>query len=318
MLRKLFDRDERQESIPYNISVGGGSQGLCDLIGFDTGYTTQYLFPIEKYFAGTFIGDLHRFRVYYGAMDYSKIYNNYVYQYGNVINPVYIRPTVTFMSSAINLSSGETDYVREMGNTGSYLDGNVVLANINYPLTNYRLYYYPNDVNRAQINGLFNVDPTGGTISTYTDNSPTLPLSGLTSLRYSIEVLDEYNQIIGTFMNDNLINFDTMIFFGSSNTIPNSSAEVRALDNTMFNSETSMFNLETGNVNRIFSIAVPYDRDLLSVLDRTAMFTDITRLFTRYEFSVEDAGGLSHDYAVYVMVNAIPYTRNHTFEIILI
>jgi hypothetical protein len=78
-IRNLNDTYEKQEGVPYNISIGGGSQGLCDMIGFDTNYSTQYLFPIEKYFAGTFIGDIYKFVIYYGKMDYTKIKNNYLY-----------------------------------------------------------------------------------------------------------------------------------------------------------------------------------------------------------------------------------------------
>lgn len=79
-LREINDTKEKQETIPYNISIGGGSQGLCDMVGFNTGSTTQYLFPIEKYFGGSLIGSIYKFRVYYGKMDYSKIKNNYEFE----------------------------------------------------------------------------------------------------------------------------------------------------------------------------------------------------------------------------------------------
>ena len=78
-LKELNDRPEKQEGVSYNISIGGGSQGLCDMIGFNNNYNTQYLLPIEKYFAGSLIGDIYKFRIYYGKTDYSKILNNYIY-----------------------------------------------------------------------------------------------------------------------------------------------------------------------------------------------------------------------------------------------
>lgn len=78
-LKELNDRPEKQEGVSYNISIGGGSQGLCDMIGFNNNYNTQYLLPIEKYFAGSLIGDIYKFRIYYGKTDYSKILNNYIH-----------------------------------------------------------------------------------------------------------------------------------------------------------------------------------------------------------------------------------------------
>lgn len=61
MLSPLNDCPEKQEGVPYNISIGGGSQGLSERILLNFYDNTQYLLPIEKYFAGTFIGDIKSF-----------------------------------------------------------------------------------------------------------------------------------------------------------------------------------------------------------------------------------------------------------------
>lgn len=65
MLFPLNDCPEKQEGVPYNISIGGGSQGLSERILLNFYDNTQYLLPIEKYFAGTFIGDVKDFSFYY-------------------------------------------------------------------------------------------------------------------------------------------------------------------------------------------------------------------------------------------------------------
>ena len=60
-LRPLNDSPERQEGVPYNISIGGGSQGLSERIMLNYYDTTNYTLPIEENFGGTFIGDIKEF-----------------------------------------------------------------------------------------------------------------------------------------------------------------------------------------------------------------------------------------------------------------
>lgn len=77
-LRKLVEEDEKQECVPFNISLGGGTQGLCDVILPNYMRQYDYVFPLEKYFGGTFIGYIKKFRFYNCFMDYDKILNNYL------------------------------------------------------------------------------------------------------------------------------------------------------------------------------------------------------------------------------------------------
>jgi hypothetical protein len=72
-LRPLNDNPERQEGVPYNISIGGGSQGLCERVLLDYYDRTDYVLPIEKNFAGTFIGDIKDFKVIPCSMDFATI-----------------------------------------------------------------------------------------------------------------------------------------------------------------------------------------------------------------------------------------------------
>ena len=73
--------------------------------------------------------------------------------------------------------------------------------------------------------------------------------------------------------------------------------------------------LETGNINKIFVVAVPVSKEIDLILDENAMFADITRTYIGSTMMVSDAGGLEIEYNVYIMANAIPYTRNHNHKI---
>lgn len=73
--RELDDVAQKQEGVPFSISLGGGSQGLLETISKDYYHTSEYMLPIEKYFGGTFIGDIRYFRFYNCFMDYRKIRN---------------------------------------------------------------------------------------------------------------------------------------------------------------------------------------------------------------------------------------------------
>ena len=62
--RALDEIKEKQEGVPYNISIGGGTQGLCDMITLNYYKLPEYILPLEKYFAGTFIGEFKEFKFY--------------------------------------------------------------------------------------------------------------------------------------------------------------------------------------------------------------------------------------------------------------
>ena len=73
--KRLDEIYQKQEGVPYNISLGGGSQGLLESIMPNFYELAQYILPIEKDFCGTFIGDIKNFKIYYGFIDYSTIKN---------------------------------------------------------------------------------------------------------------------------------------------------------------------------------------------------------------------------------------------------
>lgn len=79
-LRQLNDLYEKQEGVPYNLSLGGGTQGLAETIQYNYMLNPTRVYPLEKYFAGSFIGRIKNFRMYDCMLEHSIILNNYIYE----------------------------------------------------------------------------------------------------------------------------------------------------------------------------------------------------------------------------------------------
>ena len=79
-LRALHELYEKQEGIPYNISLGGGTQGLAETIQPNYMLNPTRVYPIEKNFAGSFIGYISNFRIYNCFMEQLLIENNFKYE----------------------------------------------------------------------------------------------------------------------------------------------------------------------------------------------------------------------------------------------
>lgn len=75
-IRELNDLKDKQVGVPYNISLGGGTQGLCDVIYMNYRKLPLYKFPLEKEFAGTFIGYIKDFKLYNCVLDINQINEN--------------------------------------------------------------------------------------------------------------------------------------------------------------------------------------------------------------------------------------------------
>ena len=71
--KELNDVYQKQEGVPFNLSLGGGTQGLLEEVFIDYYKTSDYCLPIEKNFAGSFIGDIRSFKFYPCFMDYPTI-----------------------------------------------------------------------------------------------------------------------------------------------------------------------------------------------------------------------------------------------------
>lgn len=75
-LRELDDLYEKQEGVPYSISIGGGSQGLAETIGYNYMLNPTRVYPIEKYFGGSFIGYISSFKLYASFLEPYEIEDN--------------------------------------------------------------------------------------------------------------------------------------------------------------------------------------------------------------------------------------------------
>lgn len=73
--RELNDTYQKQEGVPFNISLGGGTQGLLESILPDYYAYNNYILPIEKSFCGSFIGDIKSFKIINGDVNYLTIRN---------------------------------------------------------------------------------------------------------------------------------------------------------------------------------------------------------------------------------------------------
>jgi hypothetical protein len=64
IFHELAEHWSKQEGVPFNISLMGGSQGLLEtILSDDPEDYDRYIFPIEKHFTGTLMGDLRLFRM---------------------------------------------------------------------------------------------------------------------------------------------------------------------------------------------------------------------------------------------------------------
>jgi hypothetical protein len=75
--RRLNEYKLKQVGVPFNISLGGGSQGLIESQTFDGLDLLDRGLPIETNFAGTFIGSVSQFKFNICDMSFCDIQNNY-------------------------------------------------------------------------------------------------------------------------------------------------------------------------------------------------------------------------------------------------
>lgn len=78
--RELRERPEKQEAVPFNISIGGGTQGLSEGIWLDYRNRFPYILPLEKNFGGSFIGDIQSFKFYTCPLQSGQIKNNWLWE----------------------------------------------------------------------------------------------------------------------------------------------------------------------------------------------------------------------------------------------
>lgn len=74
-IRELNEPYYKQEGVPFSISIGGGTQGLCDVIYPRYTRTPEYCLPLEKEFGGSFIGYIKSFKIYTCENNIQEIVN---------------------------------------------------------------------------------------------------------------------------------------------------------------------------------------------------------------------------------------------------
>jgi hypothetical protein len=76
--KRLNEYKSKQVAVPFNFSLGGGSQGLLESQTFDGLDMDDRGLPIETNFAGTFIGGISQFKFNICDLDFANIQYNYV------------------------------------------------------------------------------------------------------------------------------------------------------------------------------------------------------------------------------------------------
>lgn len=75
-LKLLDDLQDKQEGVPFNISLGGGTQGLAEVVYLNYMKLPEYVLPLEQEFGGSFVGWLKSFRFYTCPLNYYEIVKN--------------------------------------------------------------------------------------------------------------------------------------------------------------------------------------------------------------------------------------------------
>ena len=76
--RRINDNKLKQVGVPFNFSLGGGSQGLIESQTFDGVDSSDSGLDIEKNFAGTFIGGISQFKFNICDLSFCDIQYNYI------------------------------------------------------------------------------------------------------------------------------------------------------------------------------------------------------------------------------------------------
>lgn len=234
----------------------------------------------------------------------------------NIVPQVYAAPTMS-LSVARNNNGGvatESNTRREKGNISSTITGTITRQRINVPITSYSVQYSTDSATWSDVPGLSNVavagNPASISIPSTTHNDAALV--GATIINYRIRVVDIYGT---TTSGTTIVRFFNVIWYGPADAPPSNSAAVRVLGLKVFTDHTNPFNLETGSTQRIFAIALPASNSVTNVTDLDALNANITDSYISSNVAVDDAGGQSTSYKVYVMSNAIPYSENHRHQV---
>ena len=229
------------------------------------------------------------------------------------ITPVaYVPPTISLSVVGATLTSPETDLKREVGNITSTLSGTITRNSDNVDLISYQLQYQKNGGTWTDIGGPIAIGAASGTIAStgHTEAS----LFDSTSIGYRAQAITGHVTTNGA---ANTVNFLYIIFYSSVASEPTNSAGVRAITTRIFTDGINGvgWNLNTGTVNYIYTIAMPATLSTSEILDLDALNLDITVDYINSTFNVNDYYGTAVSYHVYTMTNSIAYTPSHRHQI---
>lgn len=234
----------------------------------------------------------------------------------NIVPQTYVSPTKTLsiVRTTPGGITGESNTKREKGNISSTITGTIVRQRANVPITSYSVQYSTDNSTWSDVPDLSSITVTGNpaTVNIPSTVHNDVTLKPYNTLYYRIKVTDEYQT---TYSSTTTVNFVNVIWYGPSSSVPTDSASVRSLSSKVFTDYSNPFNLETGSVHRIFSVALPSSYSLSEVLDLDALNANITTTYALTTLTVNNGGDIPTNYKLYTMTNAIPYTLNHRHQI---
>lgn len=231
------------------------------------------------------------------------------------IAPTYVIPTMSLVDTAANIAEVGTSYTNTLTATFTQNDagiltllriqknGSDLLPNTSTsPNVKSDSGLYPNGV----ITYIAYSDYNAGIIKNYTP-------SGTPDARTPLVRSVNAPQAASTNFASNSVTLTGYYryFYGPSATAPVDSADVRALPSSQLTVTGNVFTLNTGSVEKIFSVCIPATKNLVSVIDSSALNANITANYILTTFNVNDASGAPVAYKIYTMTNAVPYPTNH-------
>jgi hypothetical protein len=237
------------------------------------------------------------------------------------ITPIpYVNPSISISVTGNGLLAPEGNLKREIGKISSNISGSITR---NSPLVDLVSYSIEFQVNGGSWNSIPAYDnlpiATPASFSVPSSLHNDLSLNNSLSIGYRISVKDTYQVFQGPTNKVNgspqTVEFKYFIFYGpvaGGPPGPGTSTAVRSLPNRIFTDGSNPFNLETGTVERCFSVAMPATLSISNVTDLDALNANLTSNYILTVFNVQDAAGTNVSYNVYTMTNATPYTEGGT------
>jgi hypothetical protein len=298
----------------YSILVSGATVGSCDLswrrnnTGAWTSLTTSTANPLNySHTTVNIAGNIDPFNYRYTVIDSA---GNTSVDYTNITPESYVAPTLNLSVLATSKVGPETNTKRETGNINTNLSGTIVRNSALVNLQTYTLQFLLSGA-WTDIGVSTNISGSA-TYSIPATNQNDSALATASGTAYRIHYTDAYTSGNSTPVD---VEFHNFIWYGPSSGAPTNSAEVRSLSGAIFVDGPNPFDMQTGNVDTNFSVAMPNTLTLQSVYDLTASNSDITGNFANNTFNVDNASAIATPYNIYTMTNAIPYASGHLLRI---